>query len=219
MVETLALGSVGKSTQKNYLTKWNTWVKERKAQGKGPWLHTLDDSDEAMSALLEFIASRCFVHNNQQSTARGYLAAINFLHNMLAGQELPTSHRMIVAVGKRDRQGAWHVYKKARVRLPLMLAMLPQGRRVVASMEGGGYATWLGLAVSYFLLCRASELWAYANGQVHQEFCLARNCLTFFRGGMQVAFENRSTGECRYFFWCRRVTAREQGAPSREHGS
>ena len=34
LVETLALGSVGKSTQKNYLAKWNTWVKERQAQGK-----------------------------------------------------------------------------------------------------------------------------------------------------------------------------------------
>ena len=38
LVETLALGSVGKSTQKNYLAKWNTWVKERKAQGKGPYI-------------------------------------------------------------------------------------------------------------------------------------------------------------------------------------
>ena len=51
---------------------------------------------------------------------------------------------------------------------------------------------WLGLALSCFLLCRASELWAYANGKVHPEFCLTRNCLSFFRGGIQVAFENKS---------------------------
>ena len=50
----------------------------------------------------------------------------------------------------------------------------------------------LGLAMSYFLLCRASELWAYANGQVHLEFCLTRNCFVFGHGGIQVAFENRS---------------------------
>ena len=31
MVEPLALGSVGKSTQKNFSAKWNTWVKERSA--------------------------------------------------------------------------------------------------------------------------------------------------------------------------------------------
>ena len=78
LVETLALGSVGQSTQKNYLAKWNTWVKERKAQGKGPWLRVLDDPDKALTELLEFISSRCFMHNIQQSTVRGYLAAIHF---------------------------------------------------------------------------------------------------------------------------------------------
>ena len=51
---------------------------------------------------------------------------------------------------------------------------------------------WLSLALSYFLLCRASELWAYANGKVHPEFCLTRRCLTFFLGDTPVAFESRS---------------------------
>ena len=37
------------------------------------------------------------------------------------------------------------------------------------------------------------RVWAYANGQVHPEFCLTRNCLIFFQGGVQVAFEDRST--------------------------
>ena len=51
MVETPALGSVGKIYQENYSEKWNTWVKERKAQGKGPWLHTVDDPNEALTEL------------------------------------------------------------------------------------------------------------------------------------------------------------------------
>ena len=38
LVETLALGSVGESTQKNYLGKWNVCMAERKAQERGPWL-------------------------------------------------------------------------------------------------------------------------------------------------------------------------------------
>ena len=49
---------------------------------------------------MELIACRCYVHNNQQSTVRGYLAAIKFFHKMYAGWDLPTSHRMIVAVEK-----------------------------------------------------------------------------------------------------------------------
>ena len=83
LVETLALGSVGQSTQKNYLAKWNTCVKERKAQGKWPWLHALDDPDKALTEQLEFMSSRRFVHNNQQSIVRGYLAAINFFTRCL----------------------------------------------------------------------------------------------------------------------------------------
>ena len=52
----------------------------------------------------------------------------------------------------------------------------------------------------------------YANGQAHPEFCLMRNCLTFFHGGVQVAFENRSTATAaQENFWRRRVTRKEQG--------
>ena len=58
LVETLALGSVGNSTRKNYLAKWNTWIKERQAQGREPWLHTLADLKEVLSDLPGFMAFR-----------------------------------------------------------------------------------------------------------------------------------------------------------------
>ena len=190
-METLALGSVGESTQRNYAGKWNVWVKERQVQGKGPWLHTLADPDQVLGEVLEFMACRCFVHNNQQSTVRGYLAAIKYFHKMYAGWELPTSHCMIAAVGKGIDRAHGMVPRKAPVRLPLTWSILSQGQPVVSTSVDGGRVMWLGLALSYFLLCRASELWAYANGKVHPEFCLTRNCLTFFRGEAQVAFENR----------------------------
>ena len=52
---------------------------------------------------------------------------------------------------------------------------------------------WLvGLALSYFLLCRASELFACANVLVHPDFCLTRDCLTYFRGDVQVNIEDRA---------------------------
>ena len=99
-MESLALGSVGESTQKNYLKRGNTWVKETRAQGKSPRLHALADPDQVLSEVLEFMACRCFVYNNQRSTVRGYLAAMNYFHKMYAGWESPTSHCLIVAVGK-----------------------------------------------------------------------------------------------------------------------
>ena len=94
---------------------------------------------------------------------------------MFAGWELPLSHCMIVAVGKGiDRAHGMSTNKK-QVGLPLTWAMLAQGRQAVVSMEDGGYVMWLlGLVVSSFLLCRVSELWAYANGQAHAEFALTR---------------------------------------------
>ena len=60
-------------------------------------------------------------------------------------------------------------------------------------MEDGERVIWLGLTVSYCMLCGASELWAYADGKVHPEFRLTRECLTFSREGVQVKFGNRST--------------------------
>ena len=100
-METLALASVGKSTQKLHLAKWNTWVSERAAQGQGPWSqHNPDSPNQALYELMEFMACRCFVHNNQRSTVRGYVAAIEFSHKLYAGWELPPSHGIIVAVGK-----------------------------------------------------------------------------------------------------------------------
>ena len=50
--------------------------------------------------------------------------------------------------------------------------------------------------MSYFLLCRASELFACANGLVHPDFCLTRDCLTVFRGDVQGNIEDRA---CAYF--------------------
>ena len=44
------------------------------------------------------------MHRNQTGTTRGHLAATRHSHKMFAGWELPTSHCMIVAVGKgKDR--------------------------------------------------------------------------------------------------------------------
>ena len=92
--------------------------------------------------------------------------------------------------GKGNRQGACYVEKKSAGQtaadVGYVFAMATRGSRYARRMRRHG------LAMSYFLLCRASELWAYANGQVHLEFCLTRNCFVFCHEGIQVAFENRS---------------------------
>ena len=65
------------------------------------------------------------------------------------------------------------------------------------------------------MLCRASELWAYADGKVHPEFCLTRECLTFSREGVQVKFGNRSTATA---LQIRFVASKCDKKKSRVHG-
>jgi len=44
----------------------------------------------------------------------------------------------------------------------------------------------MGIALSYFLLCRASGLWAYHDGGVQSDFCLTRENLAFFEGARRL---------------------------------
>ena len=147
-MESLALGSVGESTQKNFLEKLNIWVKERRAQGKGSWLHTLADPDQVLGEVLEFMTCRCFMHNNQYSTVRGYLAAIKHFHKMYAGCELPTSHYMIAELGEGIDRAHGMTPKRAPARLPLTWSILLHGQREETSMVDGGCVMWPGLALS-----------------------------------------------------------------------
>ena len=45
LVETLALASVGGSTQKVYWSKWQSWCRMRAIEGKSPWLAEKDGID------------------------------------------------------------------------------------------------------------------------------------------------------------------------------
>ena len=96
--------------------------------------------------------------------------------------------------GKRDR-GIPGVRKNAQVRLPLTRSILAHEYLTATSPQEGGDLMWLGLALSYLLLCRASELFACANGLVHPDFCSGRDCLTFFRGDVQGNIEDRARAD------------------------
>ena len=60
LVETLALASVGGSTQTVYWNKWLTWYRLRAIEGKSPWLAEWDGVDAAVKELMKFMALRCF---------------------------------------------------------------------------------------------------------------------------------------------------------------
>ena len=153
------------------------------------------DKCEVLTLLLELMACRLFSFNNQQPNVRGYLAAIKFFYKLYLGWVLTTSHYMIAGAGKGIDIFRGVSGKNAQVRLPLTWSILAHGYLTVTSSQKGGDVMWLGLALSYFLLCRASELFAYANWLVHPDFCLTLDCLTFFRGDVQVNIEDRSCAD------------------------
>lgn len=97
---------------------------------------------------------------------------------------------MVVAVGKGIDRAHGKSEVKPMVRKPLSWEMLEQGRGLVAAMGTEGTVTWPGLALSYFLLCRASELWAYRNGFVHSGFCLTRGDLCFLNQYGKLKWED-----------------------------
>ena len=83
---------------------------EREAQGKEAWLqYNPDNPNQVLYELMEFMACRCYVHNNQQSTVRGYLAAIPFFPQDVRrlGASNLTLHDS--RCGKRDRSSARNV--------------------------------------------------------------------------------------------------------------
>ena len=80
---------------------------------------------------------------------------------------------------------------KPRSRKPLTWALLVAGRGAVEGLGNAGQLIWKGLALSYLLLCRASEIWAYETGLVQSEFCLTRQDLVFFKGVEILAWEVR----------------------------
>ena len=134
-------------------------------------------------------------NNNHPSTVRGYLAAIQFFHKLYLGWELTTSHYIIAAAGKWIDRSRGMSGKNAQVRVPLTWSILAHEYLTATSSHEGGDVMWLGPALPYFLLCRAPERFAYANGLVRPDSCLTRGCPTFCRGDVQVNIEDRARAD------------------------
>ena len=158
---------------------------------KNPWLLKTDGVEVAVVALTEFMALRCFTFKNQSTTIRGYLSAMEYYHKMFWGWELPKDHHMVVAVGKGIDRAHGRSDMRPKVRKPFAWDMLVQGWGIFAKRGHECSVVWMGLALSYHLLCRAPKIWAYGNGLVHPDFCLTRRDVMFFRGTTQLACKGR----------------------------
>ena len=102
---------------------------------------------------------------------------------------------MVLAVGKGIDRAHGKSDVRPRVRMPLMRNMLAEGMDRVIEVGPEKSVIWRGLALSFHILCRASEIQAYGNGLVHPDFCLTRRDLVFFAGAFQLPWEDRRTAD------------------------
>ena len=65
-----------------------------------------------------------------------------------------------------------------------------QGKGSFANRGHEWSVVWMGLALSYHILCRASEIWAYGNGLVHPDLSHEKG-LVSFRGTMQLDWKEK----------------------------
>lgn len=172
LVDLFIKGSLNESTKIGCCSKFRIWAEEREKAGKGLWLlERCRKCGERVDCLHDVEISRA---QNQSGTIRGCLPAIKYFHQLYARWELPTSHFRVLAVSNAIELAYAKLKLKPRVRNPLTFSMLTKGTETLGQTTGGEFVTWMGLSFSYFLLSRASELWAYGHGLECADFCLGR---------------------------------------------
>lgn len=75
LVESLATGSIGQSTRKEYQRKWNAWAQPPRLRNKSPWLCDDDEVDSAINAPEEFMTRRCDVHTKSKSDSKRIISS------------------------------------------------------------------------------------------------------------------------------------------------
>ena len=160
LVETLALASVRKSTEKLYLAKWNTWVAEREAQGKEAWLqYNPDNLNQVLYELADGVHRVSLLCTQQSAVDRKGVPCRNPLFpqdvRRLGAYNL-TLHDS--RCGKRDRSSARNATEESTGQAAVDLG--PFVEREASSFQYGrrGTRNVVGTGVVVFLLCRASEL-------------------------------------------------------------
>jgi hypothetical protein len=126
------------------------------------------------------------------------LSAVIHYHKVYLWKTLDASHPMLQAMRKGlERAEAAAGMNVAMPRQPLTWQQLHRGMSAVNWAEyAGGGVVWYGLALSYLLLARASELFAYdGTSRVNEAYCLRRADLVFMKDGQQIEWSSRKSAD------------------------
>ena len=150
---------------------------------------------ELVEELTGFMAYCCAERKNMEATVAGKLMAVNLYHEQWRGLSLPLQHFRIQAVKKGVRRAYAEAGNQARVRRPLTWEMTRVMEESIGAWGVGGRIVWIGLALTYQLLLRASELFAEEGGKVHEVYCLRRGDVAFFDKGVQLGPGRREAAD------------------------
>ena len=82
---------------------------------------------------------------------------------------------------------------RTRVKSPLTGAMIRAMEAGAAGLGKGGRILWIGVALSYLLMARASELFAGGGGKYDETDCPQGKDVDFSRGNTQLGAGERAT--------------------------
>lgn len=185
-----------------YRTSLRQWQQWRHQINEPLWLTQeqvqRDGGILAAEALAAFMAHCHEVLKHRADTVGAKLSAVSYFHKIEAGVELPISHFMLQAIKKgiRRRQGENNGNVRP-VRRPLLWKDIESNKN--SSVWQGFEAStvlWYGIAMSFMILARASELWADdTTRKIHTVYGLTRGDLTFHKQGVPVDWDRRSESD------------------------
>ena len=123
----------------------------------------------------------CAGKGNKESTIVGKLVAINFYHEQLLGLSVHMSNPLIRSVRQGIKRAHVGMGSQQKVRRPLTWGMLTEMQESVQAWGVGRRVLWIGLALTYFFMLRASELFVNGKGVFQKVYCLRRGDVAFFK--------------------------------------
>ena len=102
------------------------------------------------------------------------------------GTPLPLNYFRIKGIKEGIKRAHVEEGTQQRMRRPLSWEMLKEMEEAAKEWGVGGRVAWIGLALTYLLLLRVSELFAEDDGRVHAVYGLRGGGVAFYAGERQV---------------------------------
>lgn len=128
---------------------------------------------------------------NKESTIGGKLVAVSLYHQQCWGIKLPLGNVFLKGVRKGIKRKQVEEGVQQKIRRPLSWGIITEMQGEAAEWGEGGRVLWIGFALSYLLMMRASELFTGEGGRANGAFILTRGDVAFFNGDQQMMGEGR----------------------------